>query len=171
MVNWWRQSTELIKFAMLILAAVATSCAGGVAPGQSMEDDVAGKDPILSAEVVLKPQSGKSLTGAAITAETVKEFAPSAQAVREAQQYFAKAGFKVGELSGISFTISAPNSVFERAFGTKVERGPRGTVVAKGKTGSELPLDPLPPQLRRQVSAVTFSPPLDFGPTGSFHAD
>jgi subtilase family serine protease len=137
-----------------------------------MEDYVAGKDPILSAEVVLKPQSGKPMENAAITAETVKAFAPSADAVREAQRYFADAGFNVGGLSGISFTISAPKSVFERAFGTKIEHGPLRSAAVKGKAkaANELPLNRLRSSLRRHVSAVTFSPPMDFGPTGSFHA-
>jgi hypothetical protein len=136
-----------------------------------MEDNVAAKDPVLSAEVVFKPQSGKALKGAAITAANVKEFAPAAEAVREGKRYFATAGFTVGEPSGISVTISAPKSVFERVFGAKIELGPDGSAVVKGKAGNELPLNRLAAPLQREVSAVTFGRPMDFGPTGSFHAD
>jgi len=39
------------------------------------------------------------------------------------------------------------------------------------KAAIELPLNRLPPSLRRQVSAVSFGAPLDYGPAGSFHAD
>jgi hypothetical protein len=155
---------------IIIIAAVAMACAGGAAFGQNMEVDVAGKDPILSAEIVLKPQSGKSLKGAAITAETVKDYAPAAEAVREAKRYFTQAGFKLGDLSGVSITISAPKSVFERVFGARIEVDHAGSAVVQGQTVRELPLSRLPPLLRRAVEAVTFGRPPDFGPTGSYFA-
>ena len=129
------------------------------------------KPAVLSAEVVLVPQSGKPIEGAAITAENVRDYAPSPAGVTAAQSYFRKAGFTVGPLGGISFTISAPMSLFERAFGARFEIASDRSAKIKGGRGERaraLPLTHLPVPLRGFIHAVTFSPPLDFGPTGSF---
>jgi hypothetical protein len=115
----------------------------------------------MSAEVVLAPASGAALENAVITAETVKAFAPAPDAVELARRHFTQAGFETGRLSGISFTITAPRSVFESAFGKKA-------VAAKGAGPIEFPVDRLPAPVRKAVKAVTLSRPLDFGPTGSF---
>ena len=130
------------------------------AAAQAMECEVS-KDPVISAEVVLAPASGAALENAVITAQTVKAFAPAPDAVELARRHFDQAGFKAGRLSGISFTITAPRSVFEATFGKKA-------VAAKGSGPVEYPVDRLPEAVRKAVKAVTLSRPLDFGPTGSF---
>ena len=77
-------------------------------------------DPILSAEVVLTPASGKSMEGAAITAANVHEFAPPPAAMEETKRYLSEAGFTVGASGGVGFSMSAPKSVFERFFGSSL---------------------------------------------------
>ena len=134
-------------------------------------------DPVLSAEVVLAPASGASLENAVITASNVKDFAPPPDAVDAARRFFAGAGFQVGDLSGISFTVSAPRSVLESVFG-KIPAAAAGAAgkgqprAKKGKSGSnvplELPLGRLPASVRKGIRAVSFSRPLDYGPAGSF---
>ena len=151
--------------------ALATAMMAGGEPSRAMEKQMPSKDPVVSAEVVLAPASGASLENAVITAENVKSFAPSPDAVDAAKRYFAQAGFKTGGLRGISFTISGPRSVFEHAFATKI--GPDAKSAPRkgqGTEGSvvELPLTQLPASVRRGIKAVTLSRPLDFGPTGSF---
>lgn len=113
-------------------------------------------DPPLSALVVLRPRDGRELTGdAQITAETLAGYLPDPQAVEAARAYFRWAGYSVTVAAGISFSITGPRSLFERTFG--------GLPPAPG--GLELPLDPLPEELRPLVQAVAFTPPPDFGPT------
>jgi hypothetical protein len=59
----------------------------------------------------------------------------------------------MGDMVGNSFSITAPESTFERVFGTR------------GAGSLELPLHALPKTLTDHVEAVTFTPPPDFGPT------
>ena len=131
-------------------------------PAGAKEEQVAKEDPLVSAEVVLKPASGAALENAAITAANVRDFAPAPDAVEAARRFFQDAGFQASGLAGISFTISAPRSVFESVFGTKL------SVTAKKAEPMELPSGRLPAALRKVVKAVTFSRPPEFGPTGQF---
>jgi subtilase family serine protease len=126
---------------------------------------------VLSAEVVLVAQSGKPIEGAIITAENVREYTPSPTGVTAAQNYFRKEGFTVGPLGGVSFSISGPLSLFERAFGVRIETASDRSAKIKGGRGEAeraLPLTRLPGALRGFIHAVTFGRPLDFGPTGSY---
>ena len=107
-----------------------------------------------SAQVVLRPASGRRLEGARITAETLAEYAPSPDAAGRAMQAFAAAGFQTGPMVGNSFSITAPASTFERMFGV---RPPVAEL--------NLPHDRLPPSIANDVEAVVFVPPPDFGPT------
>jgi hypothetical protein len=144
----------------LVIATVAAPMMVAAAPAK--ERQVPKTDPVLSAEVILAPASGAALEGAAITAANVKDFAPAPEAVAAARGFFAEKGFDTGRPGGISFTISAPRSVFESVF---------GKVGAKAKPGGEpveLALGRLPAAVRKSIKAVSFSRPLDFGPTGSF---
>ena len=137
---------------------------------QTMEIKVP-KDHVVSAEVVFAPASGAALENAVITAANVKAFAPAPEAVEAARRYFTQAGFQTGRLNGISFTISAPQSVFESTFGVKVA----GSKMSASRKASatvnapvELPLARLPASVWKGIKAVTFSRPPDFGPTGSY---
>jgi hypothetical protein len=128
------------------------------------------KEPVLSAQVVLRSASGKPADGgAAITAATIGEYLPSPEVVAGAKQAFARRGFQVGEVVGNSFAITASGEAFEKLFHARFRRGERGEVTVQGRSESEryeLPLGRLPEEIARFVVAVTFSPPPDFGPTG-----
>jgi hypothetical protein len=128
------------------------------------------KEPVLSAQVLLRSASGKPADGrAAITAANIREYLPSPEVAAGAKQAFARRGFQVGEVVGNSFAITASGEIFEKLFHAKLRPGEKGgvTVQGKGKSGSyELPLAHLPEEITRFVEAVTFSPPPDFGPTG-----
>jgi hypothetical protein len=130
------------------------------------------KQQVISAQVVLRSASGKvpdSATG--IVAKTIKEYAPSAEAVHIVRQGFAAAGFQVGPLVGNSFSITAPLSTFESVFHTQIRRRGDGGIEAVQADGSgtyELPLDALSPAIRQHLAAVTFTPPPAFGPGGSY---
>lgn len=127
------------------------------------------KKQIISAQVVLRSASGKAIDGETIiTSENIRDFVPSPETVARASETFAAAGFDVGEMVGISFSISATVSTFEQVFETSLRQEERGGVEAVQDDGSgsyELPLDALPESLANLVVAVTFTPPPDFGPT------
>jgi hypothetical protein len=129
------------------------------------------KDRLVAAQVVLRPASGKAFDGqTAITAENIAEYLPAPQTVSEAQRAFAEAGFEVSPAVGMSFSITAPASTFEKVFKVKLLPDERGGVKARtkrGEPGYELPLDALPNELKRHVVAVTFTPPPEYGP-GNF---
>jgi hypothetical protein len=110
--------------------------------------------PVVSAQVLLRPASGRRIGGRdEITSENIRDYAPRADAAALARKTFEADSFDVGPLVGISFSIAAPVSTFERVFKTSIA----------GST-LELPLDALPEPLRRVIEAVTFQRPLDFGP-------
>ena len=128
------------------------------------------KDTILSADVVLVPQSGKPLIGTPITTANLKEFAAPRAAVEEAKRFFVKAGLTVGPSSVLGFSISASISVFERVFAAKIEFGADGSARVKGRrgiAGLELPLSRLPAPLGRTIQVITFARAPQFGPKGS----
>ena len=125
----------------------------------------------VSAQVILRSASGKAPHGrAAITSETVEEYLPSPETVRQARAAFAAQGFQVGGVVGNSFSITAPVVTFERLFKMTLRSRAGGGVEAvnPGSVGSYgLPRSVLPEDLAQHVEAVTFTPPPDFGP-GSF---
>ena len=106
-------------------------------------------DPPVSAEVILRPESGPLAGRPPATAATVGRMSPPPGAADEIAGYLRGRGFDVLPGSGISFSVVAPRSVFEREFG--------------GLAG-ELPLDRLPPEVRDLVEAIVFTPPPDYGP-------
>lgn len=126
-------------------------------------------DPMLSAQVVLGPAGGPQDTE--VTAASLEDHAPDPDASRHVVDHLRAAGFDVGDVVGISFSVTARRSRFEEVFGTSLTVGQEasGTVThATTVRGDlELPLDQLPADVRCDVSAVTFSAPPDFGP-GSF---
>ena len=104
----------------------------------------------ISAQVVFR---AKGL----ITAATLAANQPPPEAVEAAQKQFREAGFKVGPYVGISFSISGPPSLFESFFGVHLDK----------LKSYELPLRALPKKVADMLEAVTFTPPPDFGPSGS----
>ena len=108
------------------------------------------KKSLLSAQVLLVPASGQIPPDQEITAANIGKLklGPGAEAIVST---FKNAGFSVGNLVGLSFSITAEAKVFEKFFATK-------------KLSGDLPL---PANLSKSVRAVTFPSPPDFGP-GSF---
>jgi hypothetical protein len=125
----------------------------------------------LSAEIVLRPASGKAFdTQTAITSENIAEYLPSPDTVAAAQRAFTQAGFDVGNAVGMSFSITAPASTFEKVFKVKIAPTDRGGVKARVQGGAEsyeLPITVLPKEIAKHIVAATFSRPPDFGP-GNF---
>jgi hypothetical protein len=125
-----------------------------VAPSSSRER---GESPTVSAQVLLRPASGRRIGGRdEITSENIRDYAPPADAAAFARRAFEEDGFDVGPLVGVSFSIAAPVSTFERVFKTPIKVDDRSSL--------ELPLDALPEPLRRVIETVTFGRPVDFGP-------
>jgi hypothetical protein len=78
-------------------------------------------------------------------------------------EQFRAAGFQIGPLVGISFSIAGPVERFEEFFQVRAEReGPQPFLT------DELPLSSLNPTLREHIEAVLFTRPPDFGPVGFF---
>lgn len=128
------------------------------------------KEQLVSAQAVLKSASGKSFDGqTAITAENIADYSPSPDTVAAAAAGFSEAGFEVGNMVGNSFSITAPQSTFEKFFKIKLQAEDRGGLKVAGAEGAsegyELPLKALPRNLSQHVATVTFSPPPDFGPS------
>ena len=128
------------------------------------------KEKLLSAQIALRSASGKSFDNkTAITSENIADYLPSPDTVAAAQKAFAGAGFDVSNAVGISFSITAPASTFEKVFKINLRPDNRGGVkvtAAKGRDESyELPVKALPEELAQYVAVATFSPPPDFGPT------
>lgn len=127
------------------------------------------KEKIISAQVILRPESGKSVTGQeAITSENIRDYLPSPESFQAAAQSFAAAGFEVSAAGPTGFSITAPASTFEKVFNTKVRSQEGGGVKAMRQDESEdyeLPLRGLSKEMSQHIEAVTFTPPPDFGPT------
>lgn len=127
------------------------------------------KQQLLSAQVVLRSASGKLANGATIiTSKNFKDFAPAPEAAAEAAKAFTAAGFEVGSMVGIGFSITASASTFEKVFKARLRQDKRGgvTVIKSGGADSyELPLKALPQSLVNLLAVAAFTPPPDFGPT------
>jgi hypothetical protein len=122
---------------------------------------------LISAQVLLRPASGRRIRGAAITSKNVAEFAPPADVAEQVANAFRQEGFEVGPLVGVSFSITAPASEFERVFEVRLSLVREGSVKVAGKREDPdtLPVASLPPTIAERIEAVTFTPPPDFGPT------
>jgi len=73
----------------------------------------------ISAEVILKSQSGRSLADTdVITAENIDEFMPTAETISEAKRHLQELGFTVVQ-SGVTLTIMGKLERFKEVF--KVE--------------------------------------------------
>lgn len=84
--------------------------------------------------------------------------------------HFTSAGFEVHAPLGATFGIAGPKSLFEKTFGRDliVNETDMVTTVTTDSGDLDLPLDPLPDNLRSVVESVRFSepPPLMFGGGG-----
>lgn len=125
----------------------------------------------LSAQVVLRPASGKSaIPPEQITAENVREIMPSPEDTKKAQEYFSEKGFEVGAAFANSFSITGEADLFEKLFDTKITTNEKNAVKARDKNkkdSSELSKSELPKEIEKTIETITFSEPPDFGP-GNF---
>ena len=84
--------------------------------------------------------------------------------------HFTSAGFEVHAPLGATFAIAAPKSQFEQTFGREILVSEENlvTTVTTSDGDLDLPLDPLPDDIRRVVESVRFiePPPLAFGAPG-----
>lgn len=117
------------------------------------------EEPVLSAEVILKSASGRSLTegSIAITSENVEEFRPNQETIKEAIHQLEKLGFKVSQ-KGITLTIEGEPMQFEKAFKVKLttKRIAGGIEVRTNREPS------IPSSLSNTVEKVVFIPPPEF---------
>lgn len=125
-------------------------------------------DPVVSATVLLRPSPEAEGAPASGTGEMPASKRPSGpEAAAAAPGFFAASGFEVGPVVAGSFSITGRRSLFETAFGEPLEEerrgGGRSYRTARGTL--ELDLARLPEHVARQVEAVAFSRPPDFGPT------
>jgi len=123
---------------------------------------------VISALVLLRPAHGKPLREMPPpTSSNLEEYLPAPGDAARALRSFRNAGFQVGPLTGISFSIAAPASKFESYFRTKLARTEhRGVMTADGASegGYELPLGALPGEAAEVIEAITFEPPREYGP-------
>jgi hypothetical protein len=120
---------------------------------------------LISAQVSLKPKSGRMPKPESITSENLESFLPDAQRASQTRARFESLGFEVGALVGNSFSISAPAKKFEQHFQTKILHTNQHASLEDGSL--ELPVAGLPDEMKVNIDAVSFSKPPDFGP-GNF---
>lgn len=127
------------------------------------------KNEIISAQVILPSASRKTIDGeVVVTSENISDYAPSSEAVMKAQDMFRAKGFDVGNVVGISFSISAPVEVFENTFKLRVRKtASEGFefIQADGSGSGELPKSSLALLPGGIAQAVIFVKPPDFGPS------
>ena len=111
---------------------------------------MSGSDDV-GALVVLRPAAGE--TAEPITAQTIERHRPDPDQAERVRSWFADAGFKVGPIVGVSFSIVAPAERMSAVF----------PGIAAG-VEQELSAEALPRELRASVQAVTTESPPDFGP-------
>ncbi len=105
------------------------------------------------------------------SAQVIADQADVSGALDAARAFFHAHGFEVTEPFAGSFSITAPDTLFEATFGVPLRRerhGGASSLWADTPAGpsDELSLDHLPAEWARAVR-VAFSPPPAFGPAGS----
>lgn len=127
---------------------------------------------LASAQVILQSASGRAIRGdTAITSENIAEFVPAPEAVARCQSAFRSAGFEIGNMVGVSFSITGTVDTFESYFQIRLRPADSGgfeAVDSNGEASRELPLGALPPALGTLIVAVTFESPAELhgSPTG-----
>jgi hypothetical protein len=119
--------------------------------------------PTVSAEVILKSKSGRSLArpGVVITAENVEEFMPARETIAEATRHLQGSGFTVIQ-SDVTLTLLGKPAQFEELFGVKLtleKHEPTGGITVK--PDGELVI---PDSLKNVVDEVVFPEPPEFFP-------
>ena len=126
---------------------------------------------VVSAQIILPSLSGAKIgSNTSITSENIEKFTPSAETISKATSFFREKGFEVGNVVGISFSITGAAALFEEVLKvTVIIDDNNGTGFARSDGSKTATLEGtalkyLPDGL---VSTITFPAPLDFGP-GSY---
>lgn len=113
-------------------------------------------DPVLSAEVILKSSTGRSLTdeGITITSENIHEFRPRPETIAEASKLLRDLGFTTSQV-GITMTITGKRSQFEQTFDGKfiIKKADVGISVQPKKEAV------IPSSLSHVIEKIVFIPP------------
>jgi subtilase family serine protease len=115
-------------------------------------------DYTLSAEVVLRSRTGRSLSdeNVAITSNNIEEFSPSDDTIKEATCRLQDMGFSVAA-TGVTLTIVGKLSLFEEVFSTKITLGKTS---ANDNIIIHCEKDPIiPSTLRDIIEKIIFIPP------------
>jgi hypothetical protein len=135
--------------------------------------------PVVVAHVLLRSASGERPgEHRPITAETLGELRPPADAQAAVAEHLTGAGFEVPPSTDITVTIVGTKARFERHFGVKLRRGDDGayTVVAPTEPrdaptraatsrdisvgATELPVGRLPKAIRDAIASVSLEVPM-----------
>lgn len=115
----------------------------------------------ISAEVILKSKSGRSMASSVIpiTSENIEEFRPSDSVIKDATKLLKQLGFTVSS-NGLTLTIEGEKSLFEKVFKVNL------TLEKNGRTGginvrSDKELS-IPARFSDIVEKVVFVPPPEF---------
>ena len=112
----------------------------------------------ISAEVILKSKTGRSLTeDIPITSENIKDFQPSQETINEAVEIFKELGFTVSP-SNITITIVGTKALFEQVFNTKLQINTTDKGISVPPARELTILD----SLRHIVEKVIFIPPPEY---------
>jgi hypothetical protein len=93
-----------------------------------------------------------------LTAAELSRHVPFPRDATAVRTELAAAGFEVGAIVGIAFSIQGPEELFGQYFGVPLLQRDGAWTTAGG---SELPLDGLPDPERKLVRAVVLEPPVD----------
>jgi hypothetical protein len=130
------------------------------------------KKPLISAQIILIPASGRPIDGRTVITEgNIEKFFPPQNAFSAVSAEFRSKGFEVEPLVGISFSITGTIKAFEEYFGMRIRLAGDNAyefLDRNNSMGHELSGRNLPHGLSKFVLAVTFPLPPDFGPT-EFH--
>ena len=119
--------------------------------------------PSVSAEVILKSKSGKSMikNDIPITSKNIEEFRPSQHIIESATKYLERSGFTVTS-NGITITIEGKRSLFERIFKVRLTVDKSGAAGGTNvRSDKELSI---PPELSDIAERVIFVPQPEFFP-------
>jgi hypothetical protein len=117
--------------------------------------------PSISAEVILKSESGRSMTSSQIpiTSENVEEFRPSERVIKDATSHLKELGFAVSS-NGLTLTLVGEKSLFEKVFKVKLtlkkNEQTRKTEIRSDKQ-SDKQLS-IPARLSHIVENIVFTP-------------
>lgn len=126
------------------------------------------KNNTITAQVILFSKDHRIINGKTIiTSDTIITFLPDEKTISEFLMIFRKNGFEVGEVIGISFSITGSQDTFEKFLGMQVmveEDGSCVFVSNENSRYSELKNELLPEVIREGVQSIAFTRPPDFGP-------